>query len=68
MAKADYYETLGGGMGASSDCNGRSARHSHMTNTLNTPVEVLELNYPDHYYVQGKRKPKSWTAWLWPFD
>ena len=42
----DYYETLAGGMGASSDCNGRSARHSHMTNTLNTPVEVLELNYP----------------------
>ena len=42
----DYYETLAGGMGASHDCNGRSARHSHMTNTLNTPVEVLELNYP----------------------
>ena len=42
----DYYETLAGGMGASSDCDGRSARHSHMTNTLNTPVEVLELNYP----------------------
>jgi len=42
----DYYETLAGGMGAASDCNGRSARHSHMTNTLNTPVEVLELNYP----------------------
>lgn len=42
----DYYETLAGGMGATQDCNGRSARHSHMTNTLNTPVEVLELNYP----------------------
>ena len=42
----DYYETLAGGMGAAYDCNGRSARHSHMTNTLNTPVEVLELNYP----------------------
>ena len=42
----DYYETLAGGMGATHDCNGRSARHSHMTNTLNTPVEVLELNYP----------------------
>jgi N-methylhydantoinase B len=42
----DYYETLAGGMGASKDCDGRSARHSHMTNTLNTPVEVLELNYP----------------------
>jgi N-methylhydantoinase B len=42
----DYYETLAGGMGAANDANGRSARHSHMTNTLNTPVEVLELNYP----------------------
>ena len=42
----DYYETLAGGMGASSNGDGRSARHSHMTNTLNTPVEVLELNYP----------------------
>jgi len=30
--------------------------------------EVLELNYPEHYYVQGKRKPKSWVSWLWPFD
>ena len=42
----DYYETLAGGMGAAADANGCSARHSHMTNTLNTPVEVLELNYP----------------------
>jgi N-methylhydantoinase B len=42
----DYYETLAGGMGAFQDGDGGSARHSHMTNTLNTPVEVLELNYP----------------------
>jgi len=42
----DYYETLAGGMGAAFDSDGCSARHSHMTNTLNTPVEVLELNYP----------------------
>ena len=42
----DYYETLGGGMGAAHNGNGCSARHSHMTNTLNTPIEVLELNYP----------------------
>lgn len=42
----DYYETLAGGMGAAKSGNGRSARHSHMTNTLNTPVEILELNYP----------------------
>ena len=42
----DYYETLAGGCGAAPDCDGRSARHSHMTNTLNTPVEVLEQHYP----------------------
>lgn len=42
----DYYETLAGGMGAARGSNGCSARHSHMTNTLNTPVEILELNYP----------------------
>jgi N-methylhydantoinase B len=42
----DYYETLGGGAGAGPDCHGRAARHSHMTNTLNTPVEVLERHYP----------------------
>jgi N-methylhydantoinase B len=42
----DYYETLAGGHGACADANGLHARHSHMTNTLNTPVEVLELNYP----------------------
>ncbi|MEJ5301228.1 MAG: hydantoinase B/oxoprolinase family protein [Thermodesulforhabdaceae bacterium] len=41
-----YYETIGGGMGASSDGDGESAVHSHMTNTLNTPVEALEYSYP----------------------
>ncbi len=41
-----YYETLGGGMGASSTGDGASAIHSHMTNTLNTPVEALEYAYP----------------------
>lgn len=51
----DYYETLAGGMGAAFDSNGCSARHSHMTNTLNTPIEVLELNYPlriEHYKIR----------------
>jgi len=51
----DYYETLAGGMGAAFDGNGCSARHSHMTNTLNTPVEVLELNFPlriDRYTIR----------------
>lgn len=41
-----YYETLGGGMGATADGDGESAVHSHMTNTLNTPVEALEYSYP----------------------
>ncbi len=41
-----YYETIAGGMGASSNAPGASAVHSHMTNTLNTPVEALEYAYP----------------------
>jgi N-methylhydantoinase B len=41
-----YYETLGGGMGATALSHGESAVHSHMTNTLNTPVEALEYSYP----------------------
>jgi N-methylhydantoinase B len=41
-----YYETIGGGMGAGSWGDGISAIHSHMTNTLNTPIEALEYAYP----------------------
>ena len=41
-----YYETIGGGMGARPGADGPSAVHSHMTNTLNTPVEALEYTYP----------------------
>lgn len=42
----DYYETLAGGQGASPNAPGLDACHSHMTNTLNTPVESLEMHYP----------------------
>lgn len=42
----DYYETIGGGMGASARGDGLSAVQTHMTNTLNTPVESLESHYP----------------------
>ncbi len=42
----DYYETLAGGIGAGPHYPGLHAAHSHMTNTLNTPVESLELHYP----------------------
>ena len=41
-----YYETIGGGMGARPGADGPSAIHSHMTNTLNTPIEALEYAYP----------------------
>ena len=41
-----YYETIAGGMGARYNSDGPSAMHSHMTNTLNTPVEALEYTYP----------------------
>ena len=41
-----YYETIGGGMGAAAASDGESGVHSHMTNTLNTPVEALEYSYP----------------------
>ena len=41
-----YYETLGGGHGASSQGPGLSGRHCHMSNTLNTPVEALEFSLP----------------------
>jgi len=41
-----YYETIAGGMGASRESDGPSGVQVHMTNTLNTPVEALELAYP----------------------
>jgi N-methylhydantoinase B len=41
-----YYETIGGGSGASPDGNGASAVQCHMTNTLNTPAEAIEMQYP----------------------
>jgi len=31
-------------------------------------MAVLELNYPDNYFVLGKKKKKSWADRLWPFD
>lgn len=42
----NYVETLAGGQGASHDCDGEDAVHTHLTNTLNTPVEVIEATYP----------------------
>lgn len=41
-----YYETLGGGQGACPEADGPSAIHVAMSNTLNTPVEALESEFP----------------------
>jgi N-methylhydantoinase B len=41
-----YYETIGGGQGACPEADGPSGVHVTMSNTLNTPVEALELGYP----------------------
>jgi N-methylhydantoinase B len=41
-----FYETNGGGMGARPAADGVDAIQAHMTNTLNTPIEVLERTFP----------------------
>lgn len=41
-----YYETIAGGMGARAGKDGVSAVQTHMTNTLNTPIEALERELP----------------------
>jgi N-methylhydantoinase B len=50
-----YYETVGGGMGAAPQGPGLSGVHTHMSNSLNTPVEALEHAYPfriAHYSIR----------------
>jgi N-methylhydantoinase B len=41
-----YYETLGGGQGGCADADGPSGVHVGMSNTLNTPIEALEREFP----------------------
>ncbi len=52
-----YYETIGGGMGARPGLPGLSGVHTHMTNTLNTPVEALEREFPvrvEAYHLRAR--------------
>jgi N-methylhydantoinase B len=51
-----YYETLGGGQGACPDADGPSAVHVAMSNTLNTPAEALELEFPLRVVEYGLRR------------
>ncbi len=46
MTQFAYYETIGGGAGAGEKADGGSGMHVHMSNTLNTPVEALEYQFP----------------------
>jgi len=50
-----YYETAAGGMGARPGMDGISGVHTHMTNSLNTPVEALEYAYPFRVRRYGYR-------------
>jgi len=51
-----YYETVCGGMGARPGMNGISGVHTHMTNSMNTPVEAFEHDYPVRVVRYGLRK------------
>jgi N-methylhydantoinase B len=51
-----YYETVAGGMGANRERAGLSGVHTHMTNSLNTPIEALEHAIPvrvRHYSLRS---------------
>jgi N-methylhydantoinase B len=50
-----YYETTAGGMGARPTSDGVSGVHTHMTNSLNTPIEALEYAYPFRVRRYGYR-------------
>ncbi len=51
-----YYETIGGGQGAGPSAAGPSGVHVGMSNTRNTPVEVLELETP----LRLRRYARRW--------
>ena len=51
-----YYETIAGGTGAGPGQRGNSGAQSHMTNTLNTPTEVLEHVYPVRVHRYALRR------------
>ncbi len=57
-----YYETIGGGQGACADADGPSGVHVAMSNTLNTPVEALELEFPMRMVEYSLRRGSGGTA------
>ncbi|HHJ12925.1 MAG TPA: hydantoinase B/oxoprolinase family protein [Gammaproteobacteria bacterium] len=59
----DYYETIGGGMGAGCHGGGLDGVQTHMTNTLNTPIEVLESLYPVRIRRYALRRGSGGEGW-----
>jgi N-methylhydantoinase B len=57
-----FYETIGGGHGAAPTGDGIGGRHSHMTNTRNTPVEAFEYAYPVRILAYGLRDASGGTG------
>jgi N-methylhydantoinase B len=59
-----YYETIAGGMGARPGIDGISGIHTHMTNSMNTPVEAFEHAYPVRV-IRYSLRPDSGGAGKW---
>ncbi len=59
-----YYETIAGGMGARPGMDGISGVHTHMTNSMNTPIEAIEYAYPVRIEKYGLR-PASGGEGRW---
>ncbi len=57
-----YYETIAGGMGARPNRDGIDAIHTHMTNTMNTPIEAIETNYPMQVTTYSIRRGTGGTG------
>jgi len=53
-----FYETIGCGSGGRPCCDGVDAVHTNMTNTLNTPIEILEREYPV-FFIEYSIRPDS---------
>jgi N-methylhydantoinase B len=57
-----YYETIAGGAGARPNLDGVSGVHTHMTNSLNTPIEALEYAYPFRVRQYAYRRNSGGTG------
>ncbi len=57
-----YYETIGGGAGATPFADGASGVHTHMTNTRITDAEILEARFPVRLLAFGLRTGSGGTG------